>query len=78
MKNWDRIRCFVRQRKVIYGKGEDKNLGQEEVMLLAGEVVIGTGDVVYGSGEFDPMGQEKMIRWMGEEKLYMGQESSIR
>ncbi len=63
MKNWDRTRCFVRQRKVIYGKGEDKFLGQEKVILLAGEVVHGTGEVVYGSGEFDPMGQEKMIRW---------------
>ncbi len=63
MKNWDRTRCFVRQRKVIYGKGEDNILGQEKVILLAGEVVHGTGEVVYRSGEFDPMGQEKMIRW---------------
>ncbi len=55
MKNWDRTRCFVRQRKVINGKGEDNILGQEKVML-AGEVVHGTGEVVYGSGEFDPMG----------------------
>jgi hypothetical protein len=31
-------------------------LGQEKVILLAGEVI-------YGSGEFDHMGQEKMIRW---------------
>ena len=46
---------FVRQRKVIYGKGEDNILGQEKVILLAGEVV-------HGSGEFDQMGQEKMIR----------------
>jgi hypothetical protein len=29
--------------------------GQEKVILLAGEVV-------HGSGEFDQMGQEKMIR----------------
>ncbi len=56
MKNWDRTRCFVRQRKVIYGKREDNILGQEKVILLAGEVI-------YGSGEFDQMGQEKMIRW---------------
>ncbi len=63
MKNWDRTRCFIRQRKVIYGKGEDKILGQEKVILLAGEVVHGKGEVVFGSGEFDPMGQEKMIRW---------------
>ncbi len=54
MKNWDRTRCFVRQRKVIYGKGEDNILGQEKVTLLAREVV-------HGSGEFDQMGQENMI-----------------
>ncbi len=54
MKNWDRTRCFVRQRKVIYGKGEDNILGQEKVILLAGEVVHGTGEV---------MGQESLIRW---------------
>ncbi len=59
MKNWDRTRCFVRQRKVIYGQGEDNILGQGKVILLAGEVVHGTGEVV------------------GQEKLYMGQESSI-
>ncbi len=63
MKNWDRTRCFVRQRKVTYGKGEDSILGQEKVILLAGEGVHGTGEVVYGSGEFDLMGQEKLIRW---------------
>jgi hypothetical protein len=63
VKNWDRTRCFVRQRKVIYRKGEDNILGQEKVILLAGEVVHGTGEVVYRSGEFDMMGQEKMIRW---------------
>jgi hypothetical protein len=56
VKNWDKTRCFVRQEKVIYGKGEDNILGQEKVILLAGEVV-------HGSGEFDQMGQEKMIRW---------------
>ena len=56
VKNWDKTRCFVRQRKVIYGKGEDNILGQEKVILLAGEVV-------HGSGEFDWMGQEKMTRW---------------
>ncbi len=56
MKNWDKTRCFVRQKKVIYGKGEDDILGQEKVILLAVEVV-------HGSGEFDQMGQEKMIRW---------------
>jgi hypothetical protein len=56
VKNCDKTRCFVRQKKVIYGKGEDNILGQEKVMLLAGEVV-------HGSGEFDQMGQEKMIRW---------------
>ncbi len=61
MKNWDRTRCFVRQRKVIYGKGEDDILGQEMVILLAGEVV-------HGSGEFDQMGQEKMI-FFGQEKV---------
>ena len=61
MKNWDRLRCFVRQRKVIYGKGEDNILGQEKVILLAGEVV-------HGSGEFDQMGQEKMI-FFGQEKM---------
>ncbi len=33
------------------------------MILLAGEVVQGTGEIVYGSGEFDPMGLEKMIRW---------------
>ncbi len=49
MKNWDRTRCFVRQRKVVYGKGEDKILGQEKVILLAGEVVHGTGEVVSSS-----------------------------
>jgi hypothetical protein len=54
VKNWDRTRCFVRQRKVIYGKGEDNILGQEKVTLLAREVV-------HGSGEFDQMGQENMI-----------------
>ncbi len=62
MKNWDRARCFVRQRRVIYGKGEDDILvGQEKVILLAGEVV-------HGSGEFDQMGQEKMI-FFGQEKI---------
>ncbi len=55
MKNWDKIRCFVRQGKIIYGKGEEDVLGQEKVILLAGEVI-------YGSGEFDQMGQEKMNR----------------
>ncbi len=49
MKNWDEKRCVVRQRKVIYGKGEDNILWQEKVILLAGEVV-------HGSGEFDWMG----------------------
>ncbi len=56
MKNWDKTRCFVRQKKVIYGKGEDDILGQEKMILLAGEVV-------HGSGECDQIGQEKMIRW---------------
>jgi hypothetical protein len=56
VKNWDKIRCFVGQRKVIYGKGEDNILGQEKVILSEGEVV-------HGSGEFDWMGQEKMTRW---------------
>jgi hypothetical protein len=56
VKNWDKTRCFVRQRKVIYGKGDDNILGQEKVILLAREVV-------QGSGDFDQMGQEKMIRW---------------
>ncbi len=56
MKNWDKTRCFVRQRKVIYEKGEDNILGHEKMILLAGEVV-------HGSGEFDLMGQEKMRRW---------------
>ncbi len=56
MKNWDKTRCFVRQEKVIYGKGEDDILGQEKVILLAGKVV-------HGSQDFDWMGQEKMIRW---------------
>ncbi len=51
MKNWDKTRCFVGQKKVIYGKGEDDILGQEKVILLAGEVV-------HGSGEFDQMGKE--------------------
>ncbi len=63
MKYWDRTRCFVRQRKVIYGKGEDNILEQEKVILLAGEVV-------HGSGEFDQMGQEKMI--------FFGREMMIR
>jgi hypothetical protein len=36
-------------------------LGQEKVILLAGEVV-------HGSGEFDQMGQEKMI-FFGQEKM---------
>ncbi len=56
MKNWDNTRCFVRQKKGIYGKGEEDVLGQEKVILLAGEVV-------HGSGEFYQMIQEKMIRW---------------
>jgi hypothetical protein len=56
VKNRDKTRCFVRQGKVIYGKGEDNILRQEKVILLAGEVV-------QGSGEFDQMGQGKMIRW---------------
>ncbi len=56
MKSWDKTRCFVRQEKVIYGKGEDDILGQEKVILLAGEVV-------HESQDFDWMGQEKMIRW---------------
>ncbi len=51
MKNWDKTRCFVRQRKVIYEKGEDDILGQEKVILL-------TGEAVHGSGEFDWMEQE--------------------
>jgi hypothetical protein len=77
VKKWDTIRCFVRQGKVISGKGEDNILGQEKViLLLAGDVgygsgeldwmgqvkMIRTGESVYGSGEFDIMGQEKMIR----------------
>ncbi len=61
MKNWDRTRCFVRQRKAIYGKGEDNILGQKKVILLAGEVV-------HGSGEFDQMGQEKIF-FFGQEKI---------
>jgi hypothetical protein len=61
VKNWDRKRCFVRRRKIIYGKGEDNILGQEKVILLAGEVV-------QGSGWFDRMGQEKMI-FFGQEKM---------
>ncbi len=56
MKNWDKTRCFVRQRKAIYGKGEDNIMGQEKVILLAGEVA-------HESGKFDWMGQEKMTRW---------------
>ncbi len=56
MKNWDKTRWFVRQEKVIYGKGEDDILEQEKVILLAGEVV-------HGSRDLDWMGQEKMIRW---------------
>jgi hypothetical protein len=56
LKIWHKSRCFGRQRKVIYGKGEDDILGQEKMILSAGEVVC-------GSGEFDWMGQEKMIRW---------------
>jgi hypothetical protein len=56
VKNWDKTRCFVRQGKVIYRKREDNILGQEKVILLAVEVI-------YGSGKFDQMGQEKMIRW---------------
>ncbi len=56
MKNWDKTRCFVRQRKVIYGKEEDNILGREKVILLAGEVV-------HGSGEFDWMEQAKMTKW---------------
>ncbi len=56
MKNWNKTRCFVRQKKVVYGRGEDNILGQEKVILLAGEVV-------HGSGKFDQMEQEKMIRW---------------
>ncbi len=61
MKNWDRTRCFVRQRKFIHGKGEDDILGQEMVKLLAGEVV-------HGSGKFDQMGKEKMI-FFSQEKM---------
>jgi hypothetical protein len=33
VKNWDRTRCFVRQRKVIYEKEEDDILGQEKVYM---------------------------------------------
>ena len=36
-------------------------MGQEKVILLAGEVV-------HESGEFDQMGQEKMI-FFGQEKM---------
>ncbi len=61
VKIWDRTRCFVRQRKVIYGKGGDNILGQEKVIFLAGEVV-------HGLGEFDQMGQEKLI-FFGQEKM---------
>ncbi len=53
MKNWDRTRCFVRQRKVIYGKGEDNILGQEKVILLA------------GGQEKLYMSQESLIGWDG-------------
>jgi hypothetical protein len=56
VKNCNKTRCFVRQEKVIYGKGEDDILGQEKVILLAGEVV-------HGARDFDWMGQGKMIRW---------------
>ncbi len=42
MKNWDKTKCFVRQKKVIYGKGEGNILGQEKVILSAGEVVHGS------------------------------------
>ena len=61
MKNWDKTRCFVRQKKDIYGKGEGDILGQEKVILLVGEVL-------HGSGEFDQMGQAKMI-FFGQEKM---------
>jgi hypothetical protein len=64
VKNWDKTRCFGRQRKVIYGKREDNILGQEKVILSAGEVV-------YGSGEFDRMGQEKMTRWDMRSSLWV-------
>ncbi len=65
MKNWDRTRCFVRQRKVIYGKGEDKILGQEKVILLAREVVHVSGEFAHiGQEKMMFFGQEKMIRWV--------------
>jgi hypothetical protein len=48
VKNWDKTRCFGRQKKAVYGKGEDNILGQEKEILL-------TGEVVHGSGEFDQM-----------------------
>ncbi len=54
MKNSDRTRCFLRQSKVIYGKREDNILGQEKVILLAGEVVHGSGeDDNFWTGEDD-------------------------
>jgi hypothetical protein len=64
VKNWDKTRCFVRQKKVIYGNGEENILGQEKVILFAGEVV-------HGSGEFDQIGKEKMIRWDGRSCIWV-------
>jgi hypothetical protein len=58
VKNWDKTRCLLDKKKLFMEKEKmifwDR--GQEKVILLA-------GDVVHGSGEFDQMGQEKVIRW---------------
>ncbi len=61
---------FCQTKKVIYGKGEDDVLGQKKVILLAEEVV-------HGSGEFDQSDGTGEDDQMGQKKLYMGQESLV-
>ncbi len=52
----DKGRSFTEKEKTIFW-----NRRRVKVILLAGEVV-------HGSGEFDQMGQEKMI-FFGQEKM---------
>jgi hypothetical protein len=47
VKNWNKTKRLVRQRKVIYGKEEDDILGKEKLILL---------EKLY-------MGQESLTRW---------------
>jgi hypothetical protein len=69
VKNWDKTRCFVRQRKVIYGKGVDNILGTGEGDIVSRRSCTWVRRVWSDwTGEDDKMGQEN---------LYMGQESLI-